>query len=109
MSGLWSLLITVKCFLSLDQQLTPEFLSTCIYLFFVCLCGKYFLFCDDQGLVKRETRFTSKCPANEIISKIEEAAVPLGFDVKKKNYKVQLLCCDNHIILDIFYMTTLTS
>lgn len=44
-----------------------------------------------QGLVKRETRFTSKKPANEIISKIEEAALPLGFDVKKNNYKVQTL------------------
>lgn len=41
-----------------------------------------------QGLVNRETRFTSKRPANEIISKIEEAATPLGFDVKKNNYKV---------------------
>jgi hypothetical protein len=41
-----------------------------------------------QGF-KRETRFTSKCPANEIINKIEEAAKPLGFDVHKKNYKVR--------------------
>lgn len=41
-----------------------------------------------QGF-KRETRFTSKSPANEIISKIEEAAKPLGFDVHKKNYKVR--------------------
>lgn len=41
-----------------------------------------------QGLVKRETRFTSKSPANEIVSKIEEAALPLGFDVKKTNNKV---------------------
>ncbi|XP_077248994.1 CBL-interacting protein kinase 32-like isoform X1 [Tasmannia lanceolata] len=39
---------------------------------------------------KRETRFTSKCSANEIISKIEEAAKPLGFDVHKKNYKMRL-------------------
>lgn len=39
---------------------------------------------------KRETRFTSTRPANEIISKIEEAAKPLGFDVHKKNYKVGL-------------------
>lgn len=38
--------------------------------------------------MKRETRFTSKSPANEIISKIEEAAAPMGFDVKKNNYKV---------------------
>ncbi|PSS11781.1 CBL-interacting serine/threonine-protein kinase [Actinidia chinensis var. chinensis] len=48
------------------------------------------LFETQMGLVKRETRFTSKCPANEIISKIEEAAVPLGFDVKKNNYKLKL-------------------
>lgn len=41
-----------------------------------------------QQEFKRETRFTSTCPANEIISKIEEAAKPLGFDVQKKNYKV---------------------
>ncbi|XP_010275897.1 PREDICTED: CBL-interacting serine/threonine-protein kinase 23-like isoform X4 [Nelumbo nucifera] len=44
----------------------------------------------ETGLVKRQTRFTSKCPANEIISKIEEAAMPLGFDVKKSNYKMKL-------------------
>ncbi|KAG8371034.1 hypothetical protein BUALT_Bualt13G0045000 [Buddleja alternifolia] len=43
----------------------------------------------EQGY-KRETRFTSKCPANEIIHKIEEAAKPLGFDVHKKNYKMRL-------------------
>ncbi|CAH9094412.1 unnamed protein product [Cuscuta epithymum] len=44
---------------------------------------------DEQG-IKRETRFTSKRPANEIISKIEAAAKPLGFDVHKKNYKMRL-------------------
>lgn len=43
--------------------------------------------CLIQGF-KRETRFTSKCPANEIINKIEQAAKPLGFDIQKKNYKV---------------------
>ncbi|XP_042477586.1 CBL-interacting serine/threonine-protein kinase 23-like [Macadamia integrifolia] len=48
------------------------------------------LFEKQMQLVKRETRFTSKCPAKEIISKIEEAATPLGFDVKKKNYKMKL-------------------
>ncbi|XP_068654012.1 CBL-interacting protein kinase 23-like isoform X1 [Aristolochia californica] len=48
------------------------------------------LFEKQMGLVKRETRFTSKCPANEILSKIEEAAAPLGFDVKKSNYKMKL-------------------
>ncbi|KAL3643677.1 CBL-interacting serine/threonine-protein kinase 23 [Castilleja foliolosa] len=48
------------------------------------------LFEKKMGLVKRETRFTSKCPANEIISKIEQAAGPMGFDVKKNNYKMKL-------------------
>ncbi|KAL6991547.1 CBL-interacting serine/threonine-protein kinase 23 [Sarracenia purpurea var. burkii] len=48
------------------------------------------LFEKQMGLVKRETRFTSKCPASEVISKIEEAAVPLGFDVRKNNYKLKL-------------------
>ncbi|CAL5412531.1 unnamed protein product [Camellia sinensis] len=48
------------------------------------------LFEKHMGVVKRETRFTSKCPANEIISKFEEAAASLGFDVRKKNCKV---CC----------------
>ncbi|KAH0977379.1 hypothetical protein GBA52_027098 [Prunus armeniaca] len=43
---------------------------------------------DVEQEFKRETRFTSKCPANEIIHKIEEAAKPLGFDVHKKNYTV---------------------
>ncbi|RDY03417.1 CBL-interacting serine/threonine-protein kinase 3, partial [Mucuna pruriens] len=47
------------------------------------------LFDIDQGF-KREIRFTSKCPANEIINKIEEAAKPLGFDVQKKNFKMKL-------------------
>ncbi|XP_075502908.1 CBL-interacting protein kinase 23-like [Primulina tabacum] len=48
------------------------------------------LFEKQMGLVKRETRFASKCPAKEIISKIEQAAVPMGFDVKKNNYKMKL-------------------
>ncbi|KAG2688930.1 hypothetical protein I3843_09G115800 [Carya illinoinensis] len=47
------------------------------------------LFEKQMGLIKRETRFTSKSPAKEIISKIEQAAMPLGFGVKKNNYKVQ--------------------
>jgi len=41
-----------------------------------------------QGVVNRETRFTSQRPANEIISKIEEAAKSLDFNVHKQNYKV---------------------
>lgn len=48
------------------------------------------LFEKQAGLVKRETRFTSHCPANEIMSKIEEAAKPLGFNVRKQNYKMKL-------------------
>lgn len=48
------------------------------------------LFEKQMGLVKRETRFTSKSPANEIISKIEQTAKPLGFNVHKKNYKMKL-------------------
>ncbi|KAL7126977.1 hypothetical protein ABFS83_14G223400 [Erythranthe nasuta] len=47
------------------------------------------LFGVEQGY-KKETRFTSRCPANEIINKIEQAVKPLGFDVHKKNYKMRL-------------------
>ena len=48
-----------------------------------------------QGL-KRETRFTSKHPAPEIISKMEETARPLGFKVEKRDYKVTMMteCLD---------------
>jgi 3-dehydroquinate synthetase len=48
------------------------------------------LFETPQDLVKRETRFTSKRPAKEIISTIEEAAKPLGFIVQKRDYKMKL-------------------
>ncbi|CAJ1975618.1 unnamed protein product [Sphenostylis stenocarpa] len=48
------------------------------------------LFEKQMGLVKRETRFTSKCSADEIISNIEKAAGPLGFDVKKNNCKLKI-------------------
>ncbi|KAA0054021.1 CBL-interacting serine/threonine-protein kinase 23-like isoform X1 [Cucumis melo var. makuwa] len=48
------------------------------------------LFEKQMGIVKRETRFTSNRPAKEILSKIEETATPLGFDVKKNNYKMKL-------------------
>ncbi|XP_020247567.1 CBL-interacting serine/threonine-protein kinase 9-like isoform X2 [Asparagus officinalis] len=48
------------------------------------------LFEQQAGVVKRETRFTSQRPANEIMSKIEEAAKPLGFNVQKHNYKMKL-------------------
>ncbi|KAL5977154.1 CBL-interacting serine/threonine-protein kinase 23 [Asimina triloba] len=48
------------------------------------------LFEKPMGVVKRETRFASKCSASEIISKIEETAGPLGFHVKKNKYKMKL-------------------
>nr|AAL85889.1 putative serine threonine kinase [Sandersonia aurantiaca] len=48
------------------------------------------LFEKQRGLIKRETRFTSQCPPNEILSKIEETAKPLGFNVRKHNYKMNL-------------------
>ncbi|XP_072962191.1 CBL-interacting protein kinase 9-like isoform X1 [Typha angustifolia] len=48
------------------------------------------LFEQEVGLVKRETCFTSQFPPNEIMSKIEEAAKPLGFNVRKHNYKMKL-------------------
>ncbi|KAI3897469.1 hypothetical protein MKW92_032817 [Papaver armeniacum] len=40
--------------------------------------------------IKRETHFTSQCPANEIMCKIEQTAKPLGFNVIKQNYKMKL-------------------
>uniref|UniRef100_A0A2P2L8E7 non-specific serine/threonine protein kinase n=1 Tax=Rhizophora mucronata TaxID=61149 RepID=A0A2P2L8E7_RHIMU len=48
------------------------------------------LFEKEVGLVKRETHFASHSPAHEIMSKIEEAAKPLGFNVDKRNYKMKL-------------------
>ncbi|OIW02279.1 hypothetical protein TanjilG_11173 [Lupinus angustifolius] len=48
------------------------------------------LFEKQTGVVKRETHFTSQRPANEIMSKIEEAAKPLGFNVHKRDYKMKL-------------------
>lgn len=45
---------------------------------------------DGEQEFKRETRFASQCTASEIITKIEEAVKPLGFDVQKKSYKMRL-------------------
>ncbi|KAH7298807.1 hypothetical protein KP509_25G059800 [Ceratopteris richardii] len=39
---------------------------------------------------KSESMFTSKHPAPEIISKMEETAKPLGFNVQKRDYKMKL-------------------
>jgi serine/threonine protein kinase len=43
-----------------------------------------------MGLVKRETSFASQRTPQEIVSKIEEACGPLGFNVRKQNYKMKL-------------------
>ncbi|GMH01465.1 hypothetical protein Nepgr_003304 [Nepenthes gracilis] len=48
------------------------------------------LFEKQMGLVKQETRFASKCSTDQIISKIEAAAIPLGFAVTKNNFKMKL-------------------
>lgn len=48
------------------------------------------LFEKQTDSVKRETRFASRLPANEILSKIEAAAGPMGFNVQKRNYKLKL-------------------
>ncbi|KQK23877.2 CBL-interacting protein kinase 9 isoform X1 [Brachypodium distachyon] len=43
-----------------------------------------------MGMAKRETSFTSQRTPQEIMSKIEEACGPLGFNVRKQNYKMKL-------------------
>ncbi|CAL9213370.1 unnamed protein product [Arabidopsis halleri] len=48
------------------------------------------LFEKQAQLVKKETRFTSQRSASEIMSKMEETAKPLGFNVRKDNYKIKM-------------------
>ncbi|CAN8295922.1 unnamed protein product [Cochlearia groenlandica] len=48
------------------------------------------LFDKQAQLVKKETRFTSQRSASEIMSKMEETAKPLGFNVRKDNYKIRM-------------------
>ncbi|KAI3515479.1 hypothetical protein L1887_14375 [Cichorium endivia] len=48
------------------------------------------VFNESKGFVKRETSFASKCPPNEIMSKIEETSKIMGFNVHKRNYKMKL-------------------
>ncbi|GJS52388.1 CBL-interacting serine/threonine-protein kinase 9 isoform X2 [Tanacetum coccineum] len=50
------------------------------------------------GFVRRETSFASLCPANEIMSKIEETAKPMGFNVHKRNYKVFEVALSPHMV-----------
>lgn len=47
-------------------------------------------FFETDKKYKREKRFTSQCPPGEIITRIEAAAKPLGFDIQKKNYKMRM-------------------
>ncbi|KMZ66504.1 CBL-interacting protein kinase 23 [Zostera marina] len=48
------------------------------------------LFEKQLGFVKKETRFTSKLPAEEMIAKMEETAKPLGFTLERQNSKLKL-------------------
>uniref|UniRef100_A0A0D6R4P5 non-specific serine/threonine protein kinase n=1 Tax=Araucaria cunninghamii TaxID=56994 RepID=A0A0D6R4P5_ARACU len=48
------------------------------------------LFEKPMGIVKREKRFISKLSTGEILSRIEEAVRPLGFNVQKQNHKMKL-------------------
>ncbi|XP_057815934.1 CBL-interacting serine/threonine-protein kinase 23 isoform X1 [Cryptomeria japonica] len=50
------------------------------------------LFEKPMGIIKREKRFISKESPNNILSKIEEAVIPLGFSVQKQNHKMKLHC-----------------
>nr|AGY49229.1 CBL-interacting protein kinase 6 [Physcomitrium patens] len=48
------------------------------------------LFDRRQDHVKRQTRFTSKKPARDIINRMETAAKSMGFGVGTRNYKMRL-------------------
>ncbi|KAL2473817.1 CBL-interacting serine/threonine-protein kinase 23 [Forsythia ovata] len=48
------------------------------------------IFFDDRGSLNEKRDSHLNVLQSEIISKIEQAAVPLGFDVKKSNYKLKL-------------------
>lgn len=54
-------------------------------------------------MVKRETSFTSQCTPQEIMSKIEEACGPLGFNVRKQNYKVCSIL-DGYVLTSLLYV-----
>ncbi|XAR62922.1 Non-specific serine/threonine protein kinase [Bertholletia excelsa] len=56
------------------------------------------LFEKQMGLLKREMSFASKCSANDIISKIEQTAKPMGFNVHKQNYKVLEVAPSLHMV-----------
>ncbi|KAF3510978.1 hypothetical protein F2Q69_00008453 [Brassica cretica] len=55
------------------------------------------LFEKQMGLVKRKTQFTSKCPANEIVTKIEAAAAPI-WDLMSRKITTRFLDFLLHLI-----------
>ncbi|XP_073028700.1 CBL-interacting serine/threonine-protein kinase 23-like isoform X2 [Primulina eburnea] len=82
-----------------EQQPTPPAIMTAFELIsFSQGFNLNSLFEKQMGFVKRERRFASKCSANEIASKIEQAAGSLGFGVKKRNYKIFELAPSLHIV-----------
>lgn len=48
------------------------------------------LFDRRQDNVKRQTRYISRCPAKEIMTKMEAAAKNMGFHVQTRGYKMRL-------------------
>ncbi|CDY49976.1 BnaC03g76160D [Brassica napus] len=55
------------------------------------------LFEKQMGLVKMKTQFTSKCPANEIVTKIEAAAAPI-WDLMSRKITTRFLDFLLHLI-----------
>ncbi|KAH7287135.1 hypothetical protein KP509_32G039700 [Ceratopteris richardii] len=49
------------------------------------------LFKEQKCLIKNESRFTVKHPANEILKKMVNLANTLGFRTRRKNYKLKML------------------
>ncbi|EFJ30501.1 hypothetical protein SELMODRAFT_267186 [Selaginella moellendorffii] len=47
------------------------------------------LFDRRQDLVKRQTRFISKCPAKELLARMEDTAKSMGYKVYKRGYKMR--------------------
>ena len=51
---------------------------------------KTFILFSSQDHVKRQTRYISKCPAKEIMTKMEAVAKNMNFHVQTRGYKVLL-------------------
>lgn len=72
---LWALIVILLLILSIASR---------------TLSNPFLVISSLQVPEKEETRFTSKKPAKEIVSSIEQAAKPLGFNVQKRDYKMKL-------------------